>query len=329
LLSVILPNNTAISYINDPLGRRIAKKVNGIVAEKYLWQGLTKLLAVYDGNDNLISRFEYSDGRIPTAMTQGGSTYYLGYDQVGSLRTVVNSSGSVVKEVTYDSFGNILSDSNATMSIPFGFAGGLYDNDIQLTRFGFRDYDAETGRWTAKDPVAFSGGDVNLYGYVFHDPVNLIDPTGQVAGVLIGGIAGAYTGFMSGLTSGSMTSALVGGAIGGLVGGGVGLIMPTASSAAVGALYGMTAGWFGGAAGGAVTAGMNANGDPCATTSDIANAAFQGGLSGGLQGAAMGAAGGAMQGAALGAMPNANPHALSVASEMIVAPVDTALNVDW
>ena len=54
----------------------------------------------------------------------------------------------------------------------------MYDADTKLTRFGARDYDAETGRWTAKDPSRFSGGDTTLYGYVLNDPVNLIDPEG-------------------------------------------------------------------------------------------------------------------------------------------------------
>ena len=45
-------------------------------------------------------------------------------------------------------------------------------------RFGARDYDLETGRWTAKDPIRFKGGDANLYGYVFADPVNWVDPAG-------------------------------------------------------------------------------------------------------------------------------------------------------
>ncbi|NIP72677.1 MAG: RHS repeat-associated core domain-containing protein, partial [Gammaproteobacteria bacterium] len=47
-----------------------------------------------------------------------------------------------------------------------------------LVRFGARDYDPEVGRWTAKDPVGFGGGDPNLYGYVFSDPVNHGDPLG-------------------------------------------------------------------------------------------------------------------------------------------------------
>ncbi|MCE3261311.1 MAG: hypothetical protein K0R43_390 [Pseudoduganella sp.] len=49
---------------------------------------------------------------------------------------------------------------------PFGYAGGLYDNDTKLVHFATRDYDAFTGRWTSKDPLRFGGGNTNLYGYV-------------------------------------------------------------------------------------------------------------------------------------------------------------------
>ena len=60
---------------------------------------------------------------------------------------------------------------------PFGFAGGLYDRDTGLTRFGARDYDPHTGRWTAKDPIGLNGG-INLYAYVNNNPINYVDPSG-------------------------------------------------------------------------------------------------------------------------------------------------------
>ena len=82
-----------------------------------------------------------------------------------------------MQRIDYDVWGNITNDTNPNFQ-PFGFAGGLYDNQTKLTRFGARDYDAETGRWTAKDPAGFKGG-WNLYGYVLNDSVNLVDIEGE------------------------------------------------------------------------------------------------------------------------------------------------------
>lgn len=71
---------------------------------------------------------------------------------------MANSTGSVVKGIEYDSFGNIVNDTDPAFEVPFGFAGGLHDRDTGLVRFGYRDYDPDIGRWTAKDPVEFAGG---------------------------------------------------------------------------------------------------------------------------------------------------------------------------
>lgn len=87
----------------------------------------------------------------------------------------------IVQRLDYDEFGNMLNDTNPGFQ-PFGFAGGLYDQHTKLTRFGARDYDAETGRWTAKDPIRFRGRDTNLFGYTFNDPINFIDPLGLLPG---------------------------------------------------------------------------------------------------------------------------------------------------
>jgi RHS repeat-associated protein len=91
---------------------------------------------------------------------------------------VTDEDGTLLREIEYDSFGNIVADSAPEIKLAFGFAGGLYDTDTGLIRFGYRDYDPETGRWTARDPIGFDGGDTNLYGYVLGDPVNGIDPEG-------------------------------------------------------------------------------------------------------------------------------------------------------
>ncbi len=118
---------------------------------------------------------------VPEYMTTSAGTYRIIHDHLGSPRLVVDSgSGAVVQRMDYDSFGQVLQDTNPG-SQPFGFAGGLYDRDTGLVRFGARDYDPSLGRWTNKDPLLFGGRDSNLYEYAAGDPVNLIDPTGLEA----------------------------------------------------------------------------------------------------------------------------------------------------
>jgi len=99
---------------------------------------------------------------------------------VGSLRLVTDTAGNVVKRVDYDTFGYVVNDTNPSFTMPFGFAGGVYDGDTGMIRFGARDYDPDTGRWTAKDPILFKGGDTDLYGYCVSDPVNYRDPKGTI-----------------------------------------------------------------------------------------------------------------------------------------------------
>lgn len=73
-------------------------------------------------------------------MVKGGTTYRIVSDHFGSPRLVVNAStGEVVQRMDYDEFGNVLEDTNPGFH-PFGFAGGLYDQEIGLTRFGVRDH---------------------------------------------------------------------------------------------------------------------------------------------------------------------------------------------
>ena len=174
LMAVTLPDGRQIEYRVDAYGRRLAKLVNGTVVRKWLYADGLLPVAELDASDHLISVF---DG---TFMVRDGKTYRIITDHVGSPRLVVDSTGEVVQQLTYDEWGNVTEDTNPGFQ-PFGFAGGLYDPDTSLVRFGARDYDPSAGRWTAKDPIRFLGGSTSLYVYCGNNPINYVDPTGLLS----------------------------------------------------------------------------------------------------------------------------------------------------
>jgi len=179
LISVTLPSATAISYLVDGDNRRIGRKVNGTLVSGLLYQDHLSPVSELDGANNVVSRFVRATGNnVPDYMIKGGVTYRILVDHLGSPRLVVDvATGAIAQRMDYDEFGKVLNDTSPGFQ-PFGFAGGLYDKDTQLVRFGARDYDPTTGRWTAKDTIGFAGGDTNLYVYASNDPVNFSDPLG-------------------------------------------------------------------------------------------------------------------------------------------------------
>ena len=187
LVRVLLPDGRVIRYAIDGRGRRVAKYVDDVRVRGWLYADQLRPIAELDGTGAVISRFVYaSRSNVPDSFTRGGDTYRLFADHLGSPRVTMNAStGEIGQRMDFGPFGERLQDSNPGFQ-PFGFAGGLYVPDTGLVRFGARDYDPETGRWTAKDPIGFAGGDSNLYGYVVADPINLIDPRGLDWTVSIG-----------------------------------------------------------------------------------------------------------------------------------------------
>jgi len=182
LLRVTLPGGTAIEYVLDGESRRVGRKVNGVLQQGWLWQSDLAPAAELDGSGAVVSRFVHGTRpNVPDYLVKGGVTYRLVLDQLGSVRLVVNTTdGTVAQRIDYDEFGRVTQNTNPGFQ-PFGFAGGLNDDQTGLVRFGARDYDPVTGQWTAKEPLGLAGGDANLYAYAGNDPVTSIDPTGEFA----------------------------------------------------------------------------------------------------------------------------------------------------
>ncbi len=115
-----------------------------------------------------------------------------------------------------------------------------------------RFYDSRQGRMLSKDPIK---RDINGYPYCNNDPVNCVDPTGEIANVLIGGaigglVGGAFgfansavsqlmsgKGFDSGKAWGAAANgAIVGAVKGAVAGSGVGLPLAIAADFTAGTL---------------------------------------------------------------------------------------------
>jgi RHS repeat-associated protein len=145
-------------------------------------------VAEMDDAGNLRSRFVYAGTRdVPDYMIthaadgEEEATYRLITDHLGSVRLVVDAStGEVAQRMLHDVWGNVLEDIHPGFQ-PLGFAGGLYDADNGFVRLGVRDYDPRVGRWIAKDPILFEGGQANVYVYVDNEPADLVDYEGRLS----------------------------------------------------------------------------------------------------------------------------------------------------
>lgn len=180
LLGAWLPDGRTVEYVIDGLNRRVGKKVGGQLREGFLYQGQLRPVAWLDGAGQVYATFVYGlHVNVPEYMINASGTFRIVTDHLGSPRLIVNTStGAIAQRMDYDEWGQVLQDTNPGFQ-PFGFAGGIYDRDTGLVRFGARDYDAVMGRWTTKDRSRFRGG-LNFYEYAGGNPINFIDPRGKM-----------------------------------------------------------------------------------------------------------------------------------------------------
>jgi RHS repeat-associated protein len=181
LVQVRQPDGTVIDYLVDVQNRRIGKKVNGLLTRGFLYADQIAPVAELDENNSVVSWFVFATRpNVPDYIVRGNAIYRVVTDHLGSVRLVIDvATGTVVQRINYDEYGRILENTNPEFQ-PFGYAGGVLDEATGFHRFGARDYDSESGRWTTKDPLGFRSGVTNLYAYVRGDPIGRTDPSGLV-----------------------------------------------------------------------------------------------------------------------------------------------------
>jgi RHS repeat-associated protein len=171
-------NMSAAAYDGDGLRQRATITPSGgsAATQDFTWgtNGGTPHLLLDSTN-----AYIYDSGNTPVEQfdLNSGVAHYLATDALGSVRGVVDATGSLVASTEYDAWGNLLGVDLGAYT-PFGYAGGYVD-PTGLVYLIHRYYDPETGQFLSIDPLADQTQ--IAYGYANNDPVDQVDPAGLCA----------------------------------------------------------------------------------------------------------------------------------------------------
>jgi RHS repeat-associated protein len=168
-----------IDYIYDGNNQRIGKRIDGAVTERYVIDR-NQIALVFDGAGVQTHRYLYGTAvdQVLADETAISTNWLLG-DNLGTIRDVVDSNGTLVDHINYDSFGKVQSQSNPGYDLRYGYTGREQDNETGLDYYRARYYDAANGRFISEDPLGFGAGDTNVSRYVKNSPTNWVDPSGK------------------------------------------------------------------------------------------------------------------------------------------------------
>ena len=117
------------------------------------------------------SLIHYDANGVMIGMQRSDRTYYIASDPSETPLVIFDDGGHVVKERGYSPLGQCIFDSNPNFSFPFGFQGGVYVPQLQISFLNGRVYDTHIGRFLQPDYA----GSFKKLSHVLDDPesVNL------------------------------------------------------------------------------------------------------------------------------------------------------------
>jgi RHS repeat-associated protein len=181
LTQVSLPTAIVDTFTYNGDGQRVQKQ-DSTGTTKHVWDGQNILLET-DGSNIIQVVYTIEPvlyGNLISQRRSGTPSFYL-FDALGSTTQLTNSTGGVTDTDLFDSFGNVLL-STGSSTYPFRFAGQVgYYKDTDLSQYWLRAryFDAISGRFISRDPIATSIPAWS-YGYAVNNPVSVIDPSGLV-----------------------------------------------------------------------------------------------------------------------------------------------------
>jgi RHS repeat-associated protein len=182
LTNVDIHGTIVATYTYDALGRRIGIDDSGTQTWT-VFNGKSADANPYaDFTSSGTLKMRYLDGLAVDELlartdASGNTSWYL-TDQVGSVVAIASTS-AVLDQITYDPFGNIVTQTDSAEADRFMFAGMEFDSNTGLYYDHARYYDAAIGRFVSQDQKGFAAGDANLYRYVGNEPTLSLDPSGE------------------------------------------------------------------------------------------------------------------------------------------------------
>lgn len=186
LTEVVLPSNKRVRFEYGPMGRRVAKHVDGGPSTRYTWMK-DRLVMEQTGDNVPITYIYYPGSYIPMLRIVGEKTYFFHNDNMGTPLMLSDEQGHIVWRGELTAFGE-LTVHKRDVDIPHRFQGQYHDKETDLHYNFNRYYDPKTGRFLSVDPMGHVAGP-NLYRYC-RNPVNEIDPRGLCGGGIDGMMSG-------------------------------------------------------------------------------------------------------------------------------------------